>query len=355
MSKYTTEVRFICESLYGATESTDYMGIKDVISTARGRIFDFQYPIYDESYRSVLESKILKHFYTREIGFETVALWKHWLDMRMNEIMPYYNQLYKSTLLEFNPLYDVDYNREYSKKNDEQSEYTKSEQTEEERSEIENKTINDTNEKTIDETGIITNEENNSKTSDETTKTLSTQSSSTDVNNSYNESVNESTDITRNKWDAYSDTPQGSLQNVENNEYLTNARKINESENSDGNKTTTGSGESHTDFEGNDSTNVTANITETNDKTGSESSKKDVTENGVRDITQNGTRNNNFNSSFSGNNKGDINSTEDYLEHVYGKQGSSDYSTMIMKYRETFINIDMMVINDLNDLFMNLW
>ena len=74
MSKYTTEVRFICEQASGLTESTgDY---KTVIERARTKIFDFDFPIYKESYRSVLETKILKHYYTREIGLETVGLWK---------------------------------------------------------------------------------------------------------------------------------------------------------------------------------------------------------------------------------------------------------------------------------------
>ena len=79
-----------------------------MLDAARSKVFDFDFPIFDESYRNVLENKILKHYYTREIGAETVGLWKHWLCTRLNEIMPYYNQLYNSTLLEFNPFYDVD-------------------------------------------------------------------------------------------------------------------------------------------------------------------------------------------------------------------------------------------------------
>lgn len=75
-------------------------------------MFDFQFPIFDESYRSVIETKILRHYYTREIGLETVGLWKLKLNTKLNEIMPYYNKLYKSELIEFNPLYDVELTRE---------------------------------------------------------------------------------------------------------------------------------------------------------------------------------------------------------------------------------------------------
>lgn len=80
--------------------------------------FDFQlteYPIFDETYRNVLNKKILDHYKFREIGFETPALFRHYLKTALNEIMPYYNQLYKSQLLEFNPLYDVDYQENYNK------------------------------------------------------------------------------------------------------------------------------------------------------------------------------------------------------------------------------------------------
>jgi hypothetical protein len=76
MAKYTTQIRSIVE--------------------AEHPIFDFDYPIFDESYRAVLEKKIIDHYYFREIGLETVGQFKHFLKSKMNTIMPYYNQLYDS-------------------------------------------------------------------------------------------------------------------------------------------------------------------------------------------------------------------------------------------------------------------
>lgn len=61
--------------------------------------FDFQltdYPIFDENYRSVLNQKILYHYYENEIGFETAPLFRFYLKQKLNEIMPYYNELYKA-------------------------------------------------------------------------------------------------------------------------------------------------------------------------------------------------------------------------------------------------------------------
>ena len=60
--------------------------------------FDFglqDYPIFDEEYRPHLNDMILKHYYMSEIGFETANLFKQYLNNKMDEIMPYYNTLYK--------------------------------------------------------------------------------------------------------------------------------------------------------------------------------------------------------------------------------------------------------------------
>lgn len=151
MSMYTTELRYICENYAGLTESAGYNNIENVIKKALPKIFDFDFPIFDEDYRTVIETKIIKHYYTREISEETVGLWKLRLNTKMNEIMPYYNQLYKAWSVDFNPLYDTDITTEH----------------------------------TLD---------------------------------------NESTQTTTGKsTDRFSDTPQGSLQNIENNTYLSNA------------------------------------------------------------------------------------------------------------------------------------
>ena len=231
MSKYTTEVRYICEHFSDLNESVGYYKVNEVIEKSRQKIFNFDYPIFDEKYRSVIETKILKHYYTREIGFESVGLWLLKLETKLNEIMPFYNQFYKSNLLEFNPFYDVDV-------------------------------------KTTSKREINGNTTTKSK-------------DSTNVDN-------DSTD--RN---LYSDTPQGSLKNVENETYLTNATK-------------------------------------------------NISENKTNSVSNSNTENN-------------INNLDDYIENVVGKRGGESYSKMLLDFRKTFINVDMMIIEDLSDLFMNLY
>lgn len=81
-----------------------------IIKDVRETIFDFQYPSYNEKQKEELEVKILKHFYMHEIGFETWARFKIALNERLNLIMPYYVELYKSVEMQGDdPLVNTDY------------------------------------------------------------------------------------------------------------------------------------------------------------------------------------------------------------------------------------------------------
>lgn len=162
MSKYTTELRFICETLAGYDASQDYANVAEIIEKARPLIFSFTYPLYDsENKKQELETKIIRHYYTREICAETYGRWKMFLEDKMNLIMPYYNELYKSAALEFDPLNDVDMTTTRESKGTE-------------------------------------------ATTDETTSTTNG-TSNTDG------------------WSKYSDTPQGGVSGLESDTYLTNA------------------------------------------------------------------------------------------------------------------------------------
>ena len=312
MSKYTTEVRFICETESGLSESVGYSKVDEVLDKSWNKIFDTgDWEIYDEEYRPILCKKILKHFYTREIGAETAGLWKLWLNQRMAEIMPYYNQLYKSTLLEFNPLYDTDYKTEGNRKTDEgeesgretNSDYTRTDN-------LQNKRTDNLNSKRIDNL--------------QANKTYNSEQTRTD-------NLHENTSGTR--YDLYSDTPQGALTGVESETYLTNARKITDT----GTRDNTGTQETETN--GND---LLSN-------TGSQ----DINNTGTQTIENTGNVNNKGKDTE--NTKRVMNNTQDYAEHVIGKRGTQSYAKMIMELRNSFINIDMMIIDELNDLFFNLW
>lgn len=65
------------------------------------------YEIFDEAHRATLNGLIFDHYMNEEIGTESLALFRLRLRSRMNEIMPYYNQLYKAELIDIDPLSTV--------------------------------------------------------------------------------------------------------------------------------------------------------------------------------------------------------------------------------------------------------
>ena len=64
------------------------------------KIFNFDYDFYtdDLNIKQTFESKFIDRYMFNEIGFETVARFKHYLKERLNSIAPYYKQLYYTEL-----------------------------------------------------------------------------------------------------------------------------------------------------------------------------------------------------------------------------------------------------------------
>ena len=81
MSKYTIEV---------------YSLLKD----KNFKMFDFDYDFYTDNQviKQSFETKFIDTYLFNEIGQETVARFKHFLKRRLNNIMPYYKQLYETEL-----------------------------------------------------------------------------------------------------------------------------------------------------------------------------------------------------------------------------------------------------------------
>ena len=351
MSKYTTEVRDLCEELYGWDNHEEmkynpgYNDVDNIIEFARKKIFDFQYPIFDDNYKKTLETKIIKHYYFREIGAESYGQWKFWLNREMNEIMPYFNQLYKSELLEFNPFYNSEkvITRDGEKTSDRITEgssdsvsFTDNHGVSTSDRDVDTHTVNKTEyEGHSDSETDSRTTENGSYTKDETDKTTGTHNG----------------EKTYDHWNAFSDTPQGGLNGIESNTYLTSAThdwtntkdidkttvddKVVKDEDGTDSRTTVVHSEttevvtSETDFTGDVHTDDTVNV-DSKLKSKNQESKESA-------------------------DKENISDTSKYLEYVLGKVGSETYSEMLEKYRKTFLNIDMMVIEKLADLFMTVW
>ena len=260
MSKYTTEIRFICESSIPLEEQGNYHTIDEAIRYGRGFIFDFDYDLFDENYKGIIETKFLRHYYTREIGFETVGLFKHMLRDRIEMVLPYYNQLWKSALIEIDPFKEVDYH------------------------------VKDDGTKVTDKTDTL----RETRKQDDTVTRKGTERN--DYQNTRTEDL----------LDKYSDTPQGALDGVIDTDWLTNARQ-------------------------NDNTIVDSGY---NLRTPDLIDKLD----GKNVLT--------------GDNLYHASNVDDYLKHVYGKMSTKSYSELLMKYRETFINVDKRFIDEFKKLFM---
>lgn len=93
MSKYTLMIKDLVDSYN--VDNYEHRKIDEKLDNARKYIFDFDYPIIDEATKKRIEIAILKHYYFREIAFETVGIFKIKLNDRLNLIMPRYNNLYK--------------------------------------------------------------------------------------------------------------------------------------------------------------------------------------------------------------------------------------------------------------------
>lgn len=72
---------------------------KQDFSPAYARLGLDEYPIYDETKRKQLNDKFIRHYWMREIGCETVGHFCLWCSNTFNEIMPYYNKMYETELL----------------------------------------------------------------------------------------------------------------------------------------------------------------------------------------------------------------------------------------------------------------
>ena len=320
----------------------------------------------------------------REIGFETVGLFKLFLNERMAEIMPYYNKLYESETFEFDPLKNVDvWNKheqfaeaggsDMSTLGGEDvstlggEDVNRAGGTDTITAESERSLKNDTDfTENVKPLGAekTTQSETGRVTTTETPTGTETQIQKTHLNHS---------DVVEDK---FSNTPQNGVSGVEAENYLTEYRKTTttptypsassndtvETDRSFSNRSTTNVTQYGDSNEAKKTTTLLeyqeGRRTDTSSKTENEQIEKnksetttaygktdtteygrtDTTEYGRTDTTEYG-RTDKMNSS----------------DHRTGKEGTETYQEMLQKYRDVILNIDMLIIKNLADLFLNLW
>ena len=339
MSKYTTELRYICEEAAGLKESEGFSSIDAILNAARPKIFSFDYPIFDRDYKPVLETKILKHFYTREIGAETVGLWKLWLEAAMTEIMPYYNTLYHDGLQVINPFYTTDITEAYD------AEGTKTDRSTVDKTESGSHSSQESGSHSSQESGSTTN--GGTITDSRISSTLSNTDESGSVTDSGSDTATRDDDSQLTRWDKFSDTPQGAITNLDEDKYLTDARKITEDHTGSMVTDTTEYGkmseterstETIAETEDDNTRTLNTSQTDSSSASGSESSSASGSESRTgRDETQS-----------------EAGTTDHYVRHRYGRDGLN-VAQILDETRDLIMDIDRMIIRDLEPLFMHLW
>lgn len=78
----------------GDKDEEDYTKIKDLADEGRSTIFNFEYPLSTHITKKDFECMILNHYMMRRIGFETVTAFKLQLNVKLNEIMPFFNKMF---------------------------------------------------------------------------------------------------------------------------------------------------------------------------------------------------------------------------------------------------------------------
>lgn len=280
MSVYTTELRSIVEMLAASEIETEDVNYQTLIEIARPKLFNFEYPL-DETFKENFEVNFMKHFYLREICTGSFGRWRLYLDSWLNQNMLFYNSILKTTMLEIDPFITFEHNR---------TEIRKSERTEE-------KHITDDNTHEITRTG------ENSGTTESTNKSGG------------NSSELVGSDTTRKN--AFSDTPQGTLANVDNMTYLTQAERDVTTENASKEK------EESSSSVGNVKTSGSSSDSErgTNQKTSDESTSRD--------------------------------SNDEIKYSDSGFNGSK--AELLLKYRETFMNVYKNIFDEMETLFMSIY
>lgn len=110
MSKYTTQLRYICEQKARETGVTpETATINEICEAASPLIFDIVTDI---------NTKILVHFYMREIGAETFGLWRLWLNETLTNLWEYKYQRVFEAWANVDPLTGYSETRTINRKTD---------------------------------------------------------------------------------------------------------------------------------------------------------------------------------------------------------------------------------------------
>lgn len=339
-----------------------YSNIDQAVSALSDYLFDFDYPMYDSSHKQAFQQAFIRAYLLREIGFETPALFKLFLQSKLLQIMPYYNILYKiNDLIEqVNLMQDRDLYR-----NRDNKDYV-SQKVSDNIKDNNKGATEDINNSTVTSKGDAENWGNNSSTVDGTKTTTGTDNTDTTVTNNLTDATNygrkEERDLNYQRDNigqnngAVSDFPQANVYNTTNMYYTQgNEANIKQQENYATNK-------DNTTLSGTDTIQHTGNV-----KTLSNLNKndKDVSHNMTVDILHDNSKNSSETAEEADRKKYEIyENLREALnelkkaehgrskEHEYGLTGARTPFELMEQFKNLYVNVDAEIIRECNDLFM---
>ena len=113
MASYTMELRKVIE-YFGREEVENWFKDYDLTHYLTPTQIE-QITKFNVWSKDRLATKIVDHYFMREIGFETPALFKHYAKIEMKKIMERYLPKIYSNFLEYDPLSNVDFTETYTR------------------------------------------------------------------------------------------------------------------------------------------------------------------------------------------------------------------------------------------------
>lgn len=389
MSRYTTQLRWIVENLSSGLEPPEG---QEYPSSVYSYIGLSSYPIFDESYRVHLNDKIIDHFYFQEIGFETPAMFARMMKRTMNEVMPKYNALYEAQQdLDAHPLADYwrhidetvsdtgDIVRAYDVTDTETRNFTDQETKNLTDTETRNMTDRRVLDKTDERTYNVTDTETPNLTkTDSYTNYHETDTDTREIGTVYGKTRgttdSSSTSGTTSDRNVFEDTPMSLLSNsgspsVSGLDYATNVTY------DDGTSSTTVTSTGSVTDGGRDTEIHSGTVdkaitgskqqaqtgTDTKRKTGTDTLDTDATDTTTKTGTDTTTRTGTDTKASSGSGTkakdGTVTDTTDTVkEREFTEYGRNHNQAWLLKeFEKNYVNIDMMIIDELETLFMGVW
>lgn len=313
------------------------------------------YPIFDEVYRESLNQRILEHYDEQEIGIESPIRFVFALRRKMHEVMPKYNKLYESERLVIDPLNTVNMKSTSSSHAD-----TSTTQTVDANGVTDNIHDGTVNATSSGSSNTTTHDESDTTSGTDSTSDTTTHDESDTISGSDSTSdttthdVNDTDTTTNNRArTTNSAMPQGRLGG--DKDYATSGTDV--VSGVDTTVDSTNDGTSNTVDSSSQTTGVVSDGTSQTIDSSSQTTGvvSDGTNNTITGDTGN-TITNDVGKSTTTNTTEGLGTSEENANSEETQTGwNGNQSEMLLKYRETFLNIDLMVIQELGELFMLLW